>query len=84
MGRPAKPVDTTDFAGRFAARLRMLREDTGMSGTQMAEAVTALGFNCAERTYYSWERGRGFPPPNALPVIANILGVTIRTVFPQS
>ncbi len=83
MGRPAKPIDTSDYAGRFASRLRILREKTGLSGTQIAESVRASGFECAERTYYSWERGAA-PPLNVLPIIAACLGVSVRTIFATS
>lgn len=83
MGRPAKPIDTSDYAGRFAARLRTLREKTGMTGKEMATAITDAGFECAERTYYSWEAGAA-PPLNAIPVIASQLGVAPRTIFPSS
>jgi transcriptional regulator with XRE-family HTH domain len=83
MGRPAKPIDTSDYAGRFSARLRMLREKTGLSGTQIAEAITVAGFKCPERTYYSWEQGVA-PPLNVLPTMASCLGVGVRAIFPNA
>lgn len=83
MGRPAKPIDTSDYAGRFSARLRLLREKTGLSGTQIAEAITVAGFKCPERTYYSWEQGVA-PPINALPFIASCLGKPVGAIFPNA
>jgi transcriptional regulator with XRE-family HTH domain len=83
MGRPAKPIDTSDYAGRFSARLRELRQKTGLTGIEMATAITSAGFQCAERTYYSWEAGTA-PPLNALPFIALSLGVNVKTILPAA
>ena len=84
MGRPPKPVDETTYAGRFAARLRTLREKAGMTGEEMANAITKAGFACPERTYYRWESGRHAPPLNAMPSIAAAMAVSVRTLFPNS
>ena len=83
MARPAKPIDESTYGGRSAARLRALREKTGMTGYQVAEAISNEGFQCGERTYYGWESGRADPPIDSLPFIAETLGVSIRTLFPS-
>ena len=83
MGRPPKPVDETTYAGRFAARLRMLREKAGMTGDEMAVAITKAGYDCPARNYYRMEAGRE-PSLNVIPVIAKVLGIKPRTVFPDS
>ena len=82
MARPPKPIDESTYSGRFASRLRTLREKTGMTGYHVAELLSNNGFQCGERTYYGWESGRADPPLNALPFIAATLGVSIRTLFP--
>jgi transcriptional regulator with XRE-family HTH domain len=83
MGRPLLPVDETKYSGRFAARMRKLREKTGMTGEQLAEAITNAGFYCQARTYYGWESAKRIPSIDSLPAIAEALGVTIRSLFPQ-
>lgn len=84
MGRPPKPVDETTYAGRFAARLRTLREKAGMTGEEMANAITKAGFACSVRTYYDWESGRTQPMLNAIPSIALAFGCSVRSVFPTN
>ncbi|MDZ4847799.1 MAG: helix-turn-helix transcriptional regulator [Pirellulaceae bacterium] len=82
MSPAAKPIDESTYSGRFAARLRMLREKTGMSGQQMAEAITDNGFNTPTRTYYGWEsRGRD-APLDSYPAIAKAMGVSVRALIP--
>ena len=83
MGRPAKPVDESTYAGRFAARLRKLRENAGLTGEEMADAITKAGYKCPKRTYYDWEACESQPPMNALPFIAQALQIQIRTIFPN-
>ncbi len=84
MSPAPKPPDLTTYSGRFAARLRTLREKTGMTGQEMAEAVTASGFDVAWRTYFNWENGRTQPPIDAFPSLAKALGLkTIRALLPE-
>lgn len=83
MGRPLKALDETTYSGRFAARMRMLREKTGLTGEQMAQAITDAGFNCTQRQYYLWESSNAEPPLNAVPAIAKAYGVQPRSLFPQ-
>lgn len=82
MGRPAKPINETTYAGRFAARLRALREKRRMTGEAMASAITAAGFPCSIRTYYDWESGRTQPMLDAIPAIALATRCSARSVFP--
>jgi len=83
-GRPTNPIDESTYAGRFAARLRMLREKAGITGEQMAEEITNAGYDCPKRTYYNWEAGTREPPLNSLPTIAKTLRVQVRTIFPSA
>lgn len=86
MARPAKPIDESTYAGRFAARLRTLREKKGLTGEQMADAITQAvsetGYRCQARAYYAWESSANEPPFKVLPAIAKALGVSIRSLFP--
>ncbi len=85
MNPAPKQPDQSTFVGRFAARLRLLREKTGMTGEQAADAITKAGFEVASRTYYGWESGGRQPPLSALPAIAAGLGQkSVRQVLPES
>lgn len=84
MGRPPKPVDQTTYAGRFAARLRVLREKQGWTGDEMAQAISRAGFDVTERTYFNWESGRTQPELNAIPCIADAFKISPRTLLPVS
>lgn len=79
---PKKPDETT-YSGRFAARLRMLREKRGLTVQQVAEAIREAGNKLTDRTYYSWEAGQYTPPFETLPAIADALSVkTVGGLFP--
>ncbi len=83
MSPAAKPADESTYSGRFAARLRMLREKTGMTGQEFAQALIAEGYEMAERSYYHWERGRSCPPLDVYPVLAKLLNLkSIRMLMP--
>ncbi len=82
VGRPAKPVDESNYSGRFAARLRKLRETAGLTGEEMADAITKAGYECQTRNYYRMESGRE-PSLNVIPAIAKVLGIKPRTIFPD-
>ncbi len=73
MSPAQKPLDESTYSGRFAARLRMLREKTGMNGQEMADAITQSGFDTPMRTHYGWKSGRRDAPLNAFPAIAAAL-----------
>ncbi len=70
---PRQP-DHSTYSGRFAARLRELREKTGMTGQEMVEAVKREGYEVKQTTYYNWESGKSEPPLEAFPAIAKALG----------
>lgn len=80
--RPPKHIDTSTYSGRFAERLRTLREKAKLTTDQTAEAISKAGFTVATRTYYGWEGGTRQPPLDAFPAIANALGQSIRTLLP--
>jgi len=76
--RPRKEVDTSTYEGRFAVRLKMLREKTGMTVDEMAEKT---GINRA--TLYSWENGSRSPINNDLLIAAEFLGCNVRSLLPK-
>jgi transcriptional regulator with XRE-family HTH domain len=84
MGRPQKPVDDSNYLGRFAVRLRKLREKSGMTVEEYTAKVCENGYPIVPRTVYHWERARTTPPLEAIPAMAAALSIKIRTLFPES
>ena len=73
-----KEPDTRIYSGRFAARLRMLREKAGLT---IEDMIAQTGFPM--RTLYNWEAGLRMPPVDAYPILAAALGVKVRTLLPD-
>ena len=83
MNPAPKQPDQSTYSGRFAARLRELREKTGMTGQQAAEAIAKAGYKVAQRTYYGWEIATSTPPLDAFPAIAYAFKVKkVRDLLP--
>lgn len=83
MPAPKEP-DLSTYPGRFASRLKMLREKAGLSIDEMVTAMEAKGYPTASRTLYHWEAGRREPPLGALPVMASVLKQkSPRTLLPE-
>ena len=76
--RKRKEVDVSTFEGRFALRLRKLREKAGLTPEQAAEA---LGVSRA--TYFNWEAASNYPHIKQLAQIAEILNIRVRTLLPE-
>ena len=74
---PIEP-DITTYAGRFAARLRKLREKAGLTVEELTE-VTGI----PPGTLYCWEAGYRRPPYETLPTLAKAFGVKVRTLLPD-
>jgi len=81
--RPAKPIDTTTYAGRIAARLGELRTDRGWSVEQMAAKITKAGYPVAVSSLYQWLNGRIETQVNALPYIAKAFKLTVAELLPH-
>ena len=77
MARPRKEIDTSTYTGRFAARLKMLRERAGMSVEELAEQS---GIHV--QNLYRWEQGKSAPAIERFPELAESLGITVRTLMP--
>jgi transcriptional regulator with XRE-family HTH domain len=76
-----KPVEQTTYNGRFAERLRELRD--GRDVDAIIATIHKAGFKrCSKATYYNWEGGVYDPPIAALPALAKALGVSIPELFP--
>jgi transcriptional regulator with XRE-family HTH domain len=73
-----KEPDKETYSGRFAVRLRALRDKTGMSADEFAEKH---GF--ARTTYYGWEIGVSVPSLDVFPQLAEAFGVSIRMLMPK-
>jgi len=78
VSRNRKEVDTSTYSGRFAVRLRALRDKTGMSADEFA---VTNGF--ARTTWYNWESGIKSPPIDKFPDIAQAFGLSIAKLLPK-
>jgi len=77
--RPRKTIDTSTYTGRFAARLKELREKKKLTAEEMADA---LGVTL--NTIYHWEKAHSFPKPGQLPLLAEALKLkSVRLLFPE-
>ncbi len=76
--RPRKEIDTTTYEGRFAARLKMLREKAKLTPEEVAEAV-----GVARSAYFNWEAGSNSPHVKYFPGLASAFGVMVRTIIPE-
>ena len=79
MARPRKEVDTSTYTGRFAVRLKTLREKAGYSVVELAE-VSGIPKN----TLIRWEAAQNSPPLETLPVLAEALEIRVRTLIPEA
>ncbi len=73
-----KEPDQSTYAGRFAARLRALREKKGLTVEDAAARLQIDKFRL-----YKWEAGTASPPYDLLPAISAAYGMaTVRALFP--
>jgi len=75
--RNRKPVDTDTYEGRFAVRLRSLREKAGLTVEELAEQS-----GIPTRTLWNWESNTKIPGIDRLPKLAESLGISVRTLMP--
>ena len=75
--RPRKIIDTSTYKGRFAARLKELREKKKLTVDELVEKT-----GLPRRTLYDWESTKSSPPVELLPKLAEALGVSIRSLLP--
>ncbi len=79
-----KEPDLSTYAGRFAARLRALRDRAGLSVEEVVDRMATAGFAITPITYYTWEIGTRQVNLNAIPAISAALRIkNARTLFPE-
>ena len=78
MARPRREIDTNTYSGRFAARLRALRDKAGLSVPELSELS-----GMPESTLKNWECGRRSAIHEEFPALAEALGVKTRVLFPE-
>jgi len=66
------------FSGRFAVRLRTLREKAGLTIEDLVE-ITGV----PSPSLYHWESGHSKPPIEMFPILAKAFGVKVRTLLPD-
>ncbi len=85
MNPAPKQPDQSTYSGRFAARLRSLREKRKLTVQEAAAMVRNAGHELTDRAYYNWESGKYAPPINVLPALSTTLGVkTVGNLFPPN
>ena len=78
MANRRKEPDTRLYSGKFAVRLRELREKAGLTIEDVAWATYI-----PKKTLYNWEGGISQPPIDALPLLAEAYRVSVRSLFPK-
>jgi transcriptional regulator with XRE-family HTH domain len=74
-----KSPDPSTYSGRFAIRLRALREKAGLTVEEVAASIEMKA-----ATVYSWESGRTEPKVDQYPLLAKQYGLAIpRTLLPE-
>jgi transcriptional regulator with XRE-family HTH domain len=73
-----READLSTYAGRFAARLRELREKAGLSQAELAEKTGSK-----QRSVSNWETGTAQPSFNQLPLLADALKTSVRNLMPK-
>ena len=72
MPKPRKEVDTSTYTGRFAVRLRTLREKKKMTVLELAE-LTGIPF----QTLHRWESGERCPVNEQILLVAEALKINV-------
>ena len=77
--RPRKEIDLSSYEGRFAARLKSLREKAKMTPEQVAEAL-----GVKPRIIYCYEDGTHAPKVGAYPTLAELFKLKkINSLLPE-
>ncbi len=73
--KPVEP-DMSSYAGRCGQRMRELRLRSKLSAHEVAKVLSKKGIRATYGAVYRWERGESDPPLNALPILAEIYGLS--------
>ena len=76
--RQRKEIDGSTYAGRFAIRLRQLRDKAGLTTRELSEKT-----GVPKQTIEGWESGRSSPVIDHFPALAEGLGIKPRTLLPE-
>ena len=79
MSPARKEPDDKTYSGRFAIRLRKLREKAGLTIPEVSDKTSI-----PQSTLYNWEAAFNSPPYDILPILAKTFGVKVRTLMPDS
>lgn len=72
------------YSARFAARLKELRLQTSMTGSEVAEIMRSMGCKLTDRSYYRWEAGANMPSFDLLPALSQVLALqSVKDLFPD-
>ena len=84
MSPARKEPDLSSYRGRFAARLKSLRENAGLSVEEAAGLLIDAGVVRSQNTIYNWEAALGLPKIVDFPAIAEVYGVkSPRNLLPE-
>ena len=78
MPRKRKHIDDSTYSGRFAIRLRELRDKQGLTTRELSEKS-----GVPKQTIEGWESGRSSPVIDHFPALAKILKTTPRKLLPK-
>jgi len=82
VGKRSSAKDLSTFSGRVGHAMRVRREAIGKSVEDVQRALDAADIPATTAAIYHWESGRRPIPINALPVIADLLRVSVRSLIP--
>jgi len=77
--RKRKEIDDSTYSGRFAVRLRELRDNAGLSTRELSEKS-----GIPKSTIEGWECGKRSAVNEEFPALAEALGVKTRVLFPEN
>ena len=83
MAKARKVIDSSTYANRLALRLRELMDQKGLTPEMLRDRMKGEGLSVAKPTIEAWLSGRNRVDLNAIPILATVLGVKPRTVFPD-
>ena len=78
MSPARKEPDTSTYSGRFAVRLRALREKAGLTVEDLVEKT-----GITKSTLYYWESGVFTPTVEQIEILANALQIKPRLILPE-
>ena len=84
MGRKPKEPNDDTYRGRFGANLRAARAKRFDSQQEFADRLAENGLTVTKQSVSSWETGFRLPTIDTLPIIAETLGVSIRSLIPPN